>query len=315
MSGSDRAKVRNRGQRRRPASTQLDLSTVLAAADSAPLLPAHASKHLASPSLNSSSPTAMSESPPSSKLDRSSPAYRRALSDALRWDPTRREPYLALPSGDRITPFRAGIAPAVADLFNAPEIGRRLYRLPWPMPLSWAEGWVAEEADKAAGWVAELVEGLPSPPDPLSEDGGAGAALHKAPGARAVAGMPFKSIRAASGELIGDIGVTPSTPDPGSPVAADGQEQLWHLGYVLAAPATGRGLMSAAVGAVLAWSAEWMGVRRIEAIVENDNPGSEGVLRANGFIRIEDTVTDWPEDKGGGKRYGGRWIWTADDAA
>lgn len=255
-------------------------------------------------------------SEPKPKLDRSSPAYRRALSEALRWDHDRREPYLLLPSGDRITPFRPGIAPAIAELFNSPEIGRRLYRLPWPMSLEYAEKFVADEIQTEEGILAELVENLPSAPEPLCEDGGAGGGasegegLHKAPGARALPGMPFKSIRAPSGEIIGDIGLTPST--PGSDVYT---HEMWHLGYVLAAPATGRGVMVAAVGAVLAWAHEWMGARAIEAIVENDNPGSIGVLRANGFERVEDTVTDWPEEKGGGKRYGGRWIWKAQEEA
>ncbi|EJT50074.1 hypothetical protein A1Q1_00729 [Trichosporon asahii var. asahii CBS 2479] len=249
----------------------------------------------------------------STKLDRSSPEYKRSLTEALRWDHDRREPYLLLPTGDRIVPFRPGIASDIAALFNSPEIGRRLYRLPWPMSVSWAEDWVQDEIQKQEGYLAELVESLPSAPEPLSEDGGLGGGvtqgegLHKAPGTRALSGMPFKSIRDASGNIVGDIGLTPSDADPDTYTA-----DMWHLGYVLAESATGRGLMIAAVGAVLAWAKEWMGVKAIEAIVENDNPGSIGVLLATGFERVGDTVTDWPEEKGGGKRYGGRWIWKAD---
>lgn len=246
---------------------------------------------------------------PSSKIDRSSPEYRRAITESLRWDHDRREPYLLLPSGDRITPFRPGIAQNLADLFNSPEIGRRLYRLPWPMSLEWAEKFVTEDIEKSEGVLAELVESLPKAPEPLESDGGAGGGvaegegLHKAPGTRALEGMPFRSIRNAEGEIIGDIGLHPSPPENGE------GETVWHLGYVLNSSATGRGLMSAAVAAVLAFAKEWMGLHRIEAIVENDNPGSIGVLLANGFERVEDIVTDWPEEKGGGKRYGARYIW------
>lgn len=260
----------------------------------------------------------MSETP--SKLDRSSPEYKRALNESLRWDHDRREPYLLLPTGDRIVPFRPGIASDIAALFNAPEIGKRLYRLPWPMSVEWAEDWVRGEIEKQEGYVAELVESLPSTPEPLSEDGGFGGGvsedegLHKAHGTRALSGMPFKSMRNAQGEIIGDIGLTPSTPAPSDPDANVPvyTPDMWHLGYVLSDRATGRGIMTAAVGVVLSWAKEWMGVKAIEAIVENDNPGSIGVLKANGFERVGDTVTDWPEEKGGGKRYGGRWIWKAE---
>lgn len=263
-------------------------------------------------------------------------AYAAALQDTLRWDAARGEAYLQLPSfpSVRLTPFRPGMAPALVALFNEPQIGRRLFRLPYPMGLEYAEEWVADEVERTRGVLAAVQEGCEGacpPPKPQGQEESSGktstmgatpgsptkahdcrtdhharedATLRRTPDAKPLSAMPFRSVR-LDGEVVGDVGLSPPEEEE------NGASAAWTLGYVISARAEGAGIMSESVGVVLAFSARWMRLRRIEAIAEDDNARSASVLLRNGFRRVGDVVTDWPEEKGGGKRYGGRYLWTA----
>jgi ribosomal-protein-alanine N-acetyltransferase len=59
-----------------------------------------------------------------------------------------------------------------------------------------------------------------------------------------------------------------------------------RLGYWVAADAEGRGLASAAVGALVATARDDLGLHRMEASTLTHNLGSQRVLERNGFERI-----------------------------
>jgi RimJ/RimL family protein N-acetyltransferase len=135
-----------------------------------------------------------------------------------------------------------------------------------------------------------------------------------------ILGLPFKSLwDTTQNRIIGDIGLSPDLEPltPGGPPRTEEQvrasplsSQTWHLGYVLEPAANGRGIMSEVIGVLLeSWVRPLMRIERVVAIIENNNKGSSIVVHRHGFKRVRDIVTDWPEEKGGGKRYSGYYIW------
>ena len=65
----------------------------------------------------------------------------------------------------------------------------------------------------------------------------------------------------------------------------------WGLGYWLAEPATGRGLATVAVAAVLDHARDRLGAEEVLAGVSHGNPASVAVLVRNGFTRVADFDT------------------------
>ena len=93
-----------------------------------------------------------------------------------------------------------------------------------------------------------------------------------------VAAMPEPTAWAieVEGEAVGGIGV-----HPGEGVYAHSAE----LGYWLAEPLWGRGIMTEAVRAVSGFAFEHFDLRRLEAVVFAWNPASMRVLERCGFVR------------------------------
>ena len=72
-------------------------------------------------------------------------------------------------------------------------------------------------------------------------------------------------------ELIGEIGVHLES------------SETAQLGYWVAEPLWGQGIVSEAISAVPPFAFEQLGLRRLYAVVDPDNPGSRRVLEKNGF--------------------------------
>ena len=83
------------------------------------------------------------------------------------------------------------------------------------------------------------------------------------------------------GEVVGNIGGTWR----GGPHLS--------IGYGMARPLWGQGLMTEAVGAFCAFGFRVLGAKRIEADVFKDNPGSSKVLLKTGFKCIGDIGPGW----------------------
>jgi RimJ/RimL family protein N-acetyltransferase len=60
---------------------------------------------------------------------------------------------------------------------------------------------------------------------------------------------------------------------------------LGEIGYLLAADARGRGLATRAVGLLVGWALRDLGMARVQALVDPDNPRSAAVLERLGFQR------------------------------
>lgn len=83
-------------------------------------------------------------------------------------------------------------------------------------------------------------------------------------------------------EPIGLLQLLP--PDP-RPVAPPQHPHHLRLGYLLARPWQGQGLMREAVGAVLAHALHQPGVWRVDALCDVDNTASARLLTALGLVR------------------------------
>lgn len=205
-------------------------------------------------------------------------------------------------------------------LFNHPEVGQRLFSLPYPcapypgvsdrrMDRAFAEKMESEVLAKQAPLLAQLRA------SPLREGGAAAAAV-----------WPFKALWSASeARAVGDIFLWPNTVEPlwdgarteqhrraqkgnganGAPTEASvlalaPAQQSWMLGYVLEPAQYGRGVMSEALGCILeGWVRRVMRVGEVAAFIEVDNPGSVGVAVRNGFVWRREERSQWPEEKGG----------------
>ena len=81
----------------------------------------------------------------------------------------------------------------------------------------------------------------------------------------------WKIVWKENGEVIGSIGLDDDRRRPGIPSR--------ELGYSLAEPYWGRGIMTEALGAVLEYGFDHMNLNRIEAQHETTNPASGAVMR------------------------------------
>ncbi|KAJ6616966.1 acyl-CoA N-acyltransferase [Mycena sp. CBHHK59/15] len=198
------------------------------------------------------------------------------------------EPYLRLPAPFAniiITPPRpTDVAPSVA-IMNDPAVFAWMGRTTLYTPCI------------AAKWIAKVT---------AETD----AALHELQaGARVVGGCPVRHLRELCADgtdvFIGDVGLTRSTwaeiRDEGerarcvaeNNVRAPGDSGIsWNVGYYLAPSHHGRGLMTAAVGAIIQqWGFPRMRTTRIRSSAFVGNHGSVKVLEKNGFV-IVDTLVD-----------------------
>lgn len=75
-------------------------------------------------------------------------------------------------------------------------------------------------------------------------------------------------------DMIGSIGLVHLYPENNSA----------ELGYMLESPWHGKGLMSEAIQAVLAYAFRTLNLNRIEAITDPENHSSNRILERNGFI-------------------------------
>jgi RimJ/RimL family protein N-acetyltransferase len=184
------------------------------------------------------------------------------------------------------------------------------------MKRPFAQSWVQDDLHKHLTFCTALIAGVLDIP----EDENAATTPLEPHHDVIILGLPFKSLwDTKQNRIVGDIGMSPDLEPltPGGPQRTEDQvlasplaSQTWHLGYVLEPAAHGRGIMSEVIGVLLeSWVRPIMRVENVVAIVENNNKGSHKVIDKNGFNKIKEVVTDWPVEKGGGKRYSGYYVW------
>lgn len=78
-----------------------------------------------------------------------------------------------------------------------------------------------------------------------------------------------------SGELLGGCGVA----------QRPGDDEIWGIGYWVAAPHRGRGIASSAVRLIVPFAFDELGVARLELLAEEENPASIRTAQACGFTR------------------------------
>lgn len=206
--------------------------------------------------------------------------------------------------------WRAAVPPSIPVSNRLSSPNRRMDR-------SYAEKWVAEDMHKHVTFTTALIAGVAD----LPEDRAAAATTPLEPHHDVIIlGLPFKSLwDTKANRIVGDIGMTPdlapSTPEgkqrtEDEVLASPLSSQLWHIGYVLEPQQHGRGIMSELVAVVLeSWVRPLMRIETVCAYVETNNKASVKVAERNGFKWIKDVQTEWPEEKGGGKRYTGYYEW------
>jgi RimJ/RimL family protein N-acetyltransferase len=88
--------------------------------------------------------------------------------------------------------------------------------------------------------------------------------------------IAFAIVDAASGSVLGSCDLR--RPDPEDLA-------LGEIGYLLSANARGRGYATRAVGLLVGWAFDVLGIERVQALAHPDNPRSQAVLERLGFRR------------------------------
>ena len=88
--------------------------------------------------------------------------------------------------------------------------------------------------------------------------------------------IAFVIVDVASGSVIGACDLR--RPDPDDPA-------LGEIGYLLSADARGHGYATRAVGLLVGWAFDVLGIERVQALTHPDNPRSQAVLERLGFRR------------------------------
>jgi RimJ/RimL family protein N-acetyltransferase len=88
--------------------------------------------------------------------------------------------------------------------------------------------------------------------------------------------IAFAIIDRAPGSVIGSCDLR--RPDPEDPA-------LGEIGYLLSANARGRGYATRAIGLLVGWAFDALGIDRVQALAHPDNPRSQAVLERLGFRR------------------------------
>jgi [ribosomal protein S5]-alanine N-acetyltransferase len=154
--------------------------------------------------------------------------------------------------------------------------------LPFPEPqlsdgLVALRPWRPEDASVKAAWGrdADIVRWTDLPANQTEEAalawGASAEAARQAGNAVALA-----IVDSASGVVLGSCDIR--RPDPEDPA-------LGEVGYLLAPEARGRGVATRAIGLLIDWSFRELGLERVQALVDPDNPRSAGVLERLGFQR------------------------------
>ncbi len=107
--------------------------------------------------------------------------------------------------------------------------------------------------------------------------------------------MRFAIARRDDGVMVGDCGFN----------HFDWRDRSAVIGYGLAKEYWGRGVMTAAVNAMLRWGFDTLDLNRIEATTNPLNHRSARVLEKLGFVR-EGTLRDYRFDRG---EFRDCWIW------
>ncbi|GJE91527.1 GNAT family N-acetyltransferase [Phanerochaete sordida] len=213
----------------------------------------------------------------------------------LEYNPTTGEPFIRLPSPHTnliLTPPRLGDADANYTTMQDPRVYKTLSGPPFPYLQRHATEWLALIVPQAA--------------DALREARAAEAAASAGAPVR-VGSCPVRYIREVRADgsdvLLGDIDVHRCA----YPDVADVEERLrlakvnadrelgdpeidWCIGDCLAAPYHGKGIMTAALAALMEhWLMPRMGVRKIRVETFEGNIGSVRVFEKNGFA-LEETV-------------------------
>lgn len=170
--------------------------------------------------------------------------------------------------------------------------------------------WTAREVPTSAKLVAAMEAAME--PQPAGLDATSSSALVPRRGAPPMEDLPFRLLFSVSEKrVVGEIHVIPNEEEevdgPGTPripaqemLARPLKDQVWELGYVLEPTLHGRGVMTEAVGCVVAWIKDWMRVGKVGAFYALENPASGGVLAKCGMTFVRSGRDYWPEEKGGG---------------
>jgi RimJ/RimL family protein N-acetyltransferase len=94
-------------------------------------------------------------------------------------------------------------------------------------------------------------------------------------------------VSASTGELLGSIGVR----------VASRENLRAELGYLVFAPARGRGVATRAVRLLARYAFESLGLRRVEILTAAGNPASQRVAEKAGFTR-EGVLRSYMDNKG-----------------
>ncbi|KAJ7132354.1 acyl-CoA N-acyltransferase [Mycena epipterygia] len=210
--------------------------------------------------------------------------------DALELNATTGEPFLRLPAPFAdiiITPPRMrDVEPSVV-IMNDPSV------------FTWMgiRGGSSYTSARAEGWLTKI----------KAETDAIMAELRAAPTGPA-SGSPVRHLREVQADgtdiFIGDVGLVRSSwtevldaeerarfvAENNARTAGD-PDIAWHVGYYLAPSHQGRGLMTAAVGAIIAqWGVPCLNARRIRSSAFEGNQGSLKVLLKNGFVLVDTLV-------------------------
>ncbi|TAQ86800.1 hypothetical protein B7494_g4864 [Chlorociboria aeruginascens] len=194
------------------------------------------------------------------------------------------EPYSFLPTASSVpiylTTLYSTDAAAMQAVLSIPSINDALLSVPKPYTLSNAKIWINEIAPKSC-FAMQILRAK----DPIS------------------------------GPLVGGVSLT----FPDAEILAklgpkedflDGES---NLGYYLHPDYRGKGIVAAAVQALITWAEKECGVRRVVVGVAEDNEGSMNVAqKLEGFEVVEKINTvRWPENKGGDLKVVRSWRWTS----
>jgi RimJ/RimL family protein N-acetyltransferase len=141
-----------------------------------------------------------------------------------------------------------------------------------------------------AGAIVEICQDPAIPrwtivPSPYSEADARGYLERAADGWATGTHASFAIVDAGDGHLLGTAGLMAFH---AAPPAAE-------IGYMLAAPARGRGAASRTVQLLAQWAFGTLGLERLELHIDRDNAASCAVAARTGFVRVAEPVIRRPE--------------------
>jgi len=95
----------------------------------------------------------------------------------------------------------------------------------------------------------------------------------------------FAVVEAEGGRLLGTAGL----------MAIDWPRSAAEIGYMLAAPARGRGAASRAVRLLAGWALGELGLEHVELHIDKRNPASLAVAARTGFAPLDEPLVQRPE--------------------